>query len=525
MDKIYPEEHIQAIANAIRRKNGKSVNYLTSEMAGAIDQLVSYPEPTGTQTITENGIVDVKDKEYADVNVQATPTLISKTITANGEYDAEDDEADGYSDVTVNVPNSYVAADEGKVVSSGELVAQGSQTITQNGTYDTTLIDELIATIEGGGGGDLSQYDIIKNVVWEQGSSTLVQGSSYDTTKISSDTRIRSAETMAVDRNIYYFTINSGFQVLVGYFNMNDVVTGASSWGEYTDGGVVRPPSNTKYAFFIRKTNGNNITPSGISDAGFALYDITALIEDGGCSGGIQTGTTPPTSDIGSDGDYYKQMSPLADNVDFVEYLESNGTQYINTGIYPDSGYGIYAEVYRTDTWIAGSRQGNASSKGLNVVGNTEVTNGISLDYNGTRYNNSVATGTLNILKFLPNLTAGGSSYAVLQNGTKYWVIQKGSYTLTNPFILFGIGKEGSVTITTGAKIKRVALYDGLTLVADYLPCLDGNGVACMWENIAKEYVYNDGTGDFTYGSTTTPDGLEPVLWVKESGTWRVVGS
>lgn len=69
MDKIYPEEHIQAIANAIRRKNGRSVNYLTSEMAGAIDQLVSYPEPTGTQTITENGIVDVKDKAYADVNV------------------------------------------------------------------------------------------------------------------------------------------------------------------------------------------------------------------------------------------------------------------------------------------------------------------------------------------------------------------------------------------------------------------------------------------------------------------------
>lgn len=152
MDKIYPEEHIQAIANAIRRKNGKSVNYLTSEMAGAIDQLVSYPEPTGTEVITENGIVDVKDKEYADVNVQATPTLISKTITANGEYDAEDDEADGYSDVTVNVPNSYVAADEGKVVSSGALVAQTSTTVTQNGTYDTTENDEVVVNVSGGGG-------------------------------------------------------------------------------------------------------------------------------------------------------------------------------------------------------------------------------------------------------------------------------------------------------------------------------------------------------------------------------------
>ena len=32
-------------------------------------------------------------------------TLIEKSITANGTYDAEDDEADGYSSVTVNVPS------------------------------------------------------------------------------------------------------------------------------------------------------------------------------------------------------------------------------------------------------------------------------------------------------------------------------------------------------------------------------------------------------------------------------------
>ena len=34
------------------------------------------------------------------------PTLISKTITENGTYNAADDDADGYSDVTVNVPQN-----------------------------------------------------------------------------------------------------------------------------------------------------------------------------------------------------------------------------------------------------------------------------------------------------------------------------------------------------------------------------------------------------------------------------------
>ena len=75
--------------------------------------------------------------------------LGTKTITTNGTYDAEDDSIDGYSSVTVNVANSYSAGDEGKVVSNGALVAQGSDTVTQNGTVDTTLISSLLVNVAG----------------------------------------------------------------------------------------------------------------------------------------------------------------------------------------------------------------------------------------------------------------------------------------------------------------------------------------------------------------------------------------
>lgn len=73
--------------------------------------------------------------------------LGTKTITVNGTYDAEDDDLDGYSSVTVNVANSYSAGDEGKVVSNGALVAQGSDTVTANGTVDTTLINSLFVNV------------------------------------------------------------------------------------------------------------------------------------------------------------------------------------------------------------------------------------------------------------------------------------------------------------------------------------------------------------------------------------------
>lgn len=75
------------------------------------------------------------------------PVLITKSVTANGEYSAADDEADGYSTVSVDVANSYTAQDEGKVVSNGALVAQTSATFTVNGTYDTTGISSITIAV------------------------------------------------------------------------------------------------------------------------------------------------------------------------------------------------------------------------------------------------------------------------------------------------------------------------------------------------------------------------------------------
>ena len=61
-------------------------------------------EMGGTASSTD-GLEDMPD---AIRTIQANPTLITKSITANGTYDASDDSADGYSEVTVAVPETYV---------------------------------------------------------------------------------------------------------------------------------------------------------------------------------------------------------------------------------------------------------------------------------------------------------------------------------------------------------------------------------------------------------------------------------
>lgn len=64
-------------------------------------------------------------------NGGGSATLITKTITANGTYSAEDDDADGYSEVTVNVPSS--------AASSWTKVAETSYQVSTTSTNPATV--------------------------------------------------------------------------------------------------------------------------------------------------------------------------------------------------------------------------------------------------------------------------------------------------------------------------------------------------------------------------------------------------
>lgn len=98
-------------------------------------------------------------------------TLIDKNISSNGTYNASSDSADGYKKVVVSVPNTYVAGDEGKVVSNGALVSQTSATYNTNNTYDTTLINSVTVNVSGG----ISLDDIATNTA-PSGAITLGNG-------------------------------------------------------------------------------------------------------------------------------------------------------------------------------------------------------------------------------------------------------------------------------------------------------------------------------------------------------------
>ena len=74
-------------------------------------------------------------------------TIEPLNVTENVTYTAPSGKA--YSPVSVNVPNSYAAADEGKVVRNGALESQTARTITANGVYDTTANNQITVDVSG----------------------------------------------------------------------------------------------------------------------------------------------------------------------------------------------------------------------------------------------------------------------------------------------------------------------------------------------------------------------------------------
>lgn len=185
------------MANELPNPDTRDEKYLAK--AAGVEVAIPYPETRNEKYLAKAGGMEIetptpltREEKYLNAIAEGggggSAILIEKTITTNGEYSAVDDEADGYSSVSVDVANSYTASDEGKVVSSGELVAQTSTTATANGTIDTTTNNEVVVNVPNSyTAGDEGKV-VDNGQLIAQTSATFTENATYDTTLVNSVT-------------------------------------------------------------------------------------------------------------------------------------------------------------------------------------------------------------------------------------------------------------------------------------------------------------------------------------------------
>lgn len=178
-----------------------------------------------------------------------------------------------------------------------------------------------------------------------------------------------------------------------------------------------------------------------------------------------------------------------------VEYLESSGTQYIETGIIPTSTTGIKVVMQKsntTDCYYAGLRNDSGNTRfclgtanrqyaGYGAVVNSQTTPISGITENYLNY--------LNDMKF--TCTNGTNSLG----GT----LSSLSFTPAYNIRLFGsAGVVASYSVWSG-KIYNVKISQGSSVVMNLIPVRVGL-VGCMYDTIGGQLYQNQGTGYFKIG-------------------------
>lgn len=182
-----------------------------------------------------------------------------------------------------------------------------------------------------------------------------------------------------------------------------------------------------------------------------------------------------------------------------LEYIQSSGTQYINTGIT------INATTYKRYRFlfdigypsIGGSYWLVNGNSGSNVTYYFGLSNAGKIVYgNGTAdvFGSVTATTGRYLIDFNP---AGGSyKFGDLQHLTGLtFNAPRGSQN----FYLFAYNKGNGQDMHT-ERLYSAKIYDTGTIVRDFIPCQKPDGTIGLWDDVNSVFYGNAGTGTFTAG-------------------------
>lgn len=167
-----------------------------------------------------------------------------------------------------------------------------------------------------------------------------------------------------------------------------------------------------------------------------------------------------------------------------VSYIQSSGSQKIDTGVRVTEKTVIELK--------ASSANGNfyaATASGTPRCGIYLVQGGkIDFAFGASGYVGSAITGLTN------PVTIKLENGKLTANEKVYTFTKQSAFTMSATLPLFA----GGSTTTAGA-LYYCKIWENGTLVRDYIPVLDFDNVACLYDKVKRERIYNAGTGAFNY--------------------------
>lgn len=181
-----------------------------------------------------------------------------------------------------------------------------------------------------------------------------------------------------------------------------------------------------------------------------------------------------------------------------VEYLESTGTQKIDTGINADSNLGFNITYKMNSQTTPENRWGAIRQSGNTIVRHHTSTDTASNTFGYFLGSGRAFTLPTDIDKHTLSLDTEAGIYIL--DGVSA-TFRKSVFDCQLNFWIFGRnGNTESLVNIAPMTIYKCELYSSGVLVRDYIPVLDWNDVPCLYDKVTDELFYNQGTGEFLYG-------------------------
>lgn len=200
---------------------------------------------------------------------------------------------------------------------------------------------------------------------------------------------------------------------------------------------------------------------------------------------------------------FQKAVVSLPEGYTAVDYLQSSGAQWIEMGVAPSQNTKVVLKI----------KINEFTSKGASLIGSRASLNSTDQfttyldDYGGTRFlfrvdgqTKAVVFDAVKINTFYTITLSASEMKLELEDGTTVFskTFSVSDFNSTVTMALFRAKGVGGTYFQ--GRIYGCKHYSGDELIQDFVPCLNADGVPCMFDLVSRKSFYNKGNGSFTWG-------------------------
>lgn len=306
------------------------------------------------------------------------------------------------------------------------------------------------------------------------------------------------------------------------------VTIGSNSGAVYAWGELSKAVDFTKYHELKITCDYNAATAGSTSNVSFYVGYASAAGTSFTASHNFGSGTGTATFDISNlTGSYYLkcrvstsawERSARVSKIELirytesdfqeVEYIESTGTQHIDTGYIPNNNTRVVCDILWTEfnnSYWGGF--GAATSSTSRAYECYVFSSYVNWNFYNHSYGADGSLGYRGSTNTRYHIDANKRVFTIYNSsGTQLKQIAAQDGTFTAPYTMYLFGSHRASSGHGKCRFYgHTFIYDNGTLVREFVPCYrKSDNVIGMWDKVNKQFYTNGGTGTFTKGGDVT---------------------